>query len=95
MVDRHKVSRDRWKDVPHEERVAHVQAAAEGRRRVGTDTLVAKIVARAGKLTDEQIAQLRAILPEPDEAADERYASALGALADADMLPEQDDAEAS
>ena len=42
------------------------ELGAEGRRRVGTDRHIAAIVARAGKLTAQQVETLRSVLPEPD-----------------------------
>jgi hypothetical protein len=41
------------------------EKAAEAHRRKGTDTHIRAIVARAGKLTPEQIELLRSVLPEP------------------------------
>jgi hypothetical protein len=56
-----------WRDVSPEERRSAVEPAAEGRRRIGTDSHIRVIVARAGKLTPAQIETLRALLPDPGD----------------------------
>jgi hypothetical protein len=65
-VDRRKT---RWEEIPPEERRRLTEPAAEGRRRVGTSAHVRAIVARAGKLTPEQLELLRSVLPAPDTEA--------------------------
>ena len=55
----------RWRHLTSERRAEIQEAAAEGRRRQGTDTHIAAIVARAGRLTPEQIERLRSLLPDP------------------------------
>lgn len=67
---RHPGHRRRWSSLTPEERRAYVEPAIEGKRRVGTDSHIRAIVARAGKLTPEQIATLRALLPPPQDEAD-------------------------
>jgi hypothetical protein len=61
------VARERWDRLTPEQQQRTIAAGFAGRRRVGTDTLIRKIVERAGELTDEQVARLRALLPAPDD----------------------------
>jgi hypothetical protein len=63
-------ARERWHRRTPEQQQRTIAAGVAGRRRVGTDTLIRKIVERAGELTDEQAARLRALLPDPGPAED-------------------------
>ena len=56
-----------WEHTSPEERREYVEPAAEARRRIGTDSHIRAIVARAGKLTPQQVETLRSILPDPGD----------------------------
>jgi hypothetical protein len=72
----HEAALRRWQNRTPEQRRALAEAGAEGRRRLGTDGHIRAIVARAGKLTPEQISTLRSLLPEPESADEIKQAAA-------------------
>lgn len=63
----------RWTWLTAEERKAATRAANAARRRKGTDSHIAALIARAGDLTPEQFDRLRALLPDPGD--DQQQAS--------------------
>jgi hypothetical protein len=66
--DLSEAARERWYRRTPEDQQRVIEAGVRGRRRAGTDTLIRKIVERAGELTPVQVERLRALLPAPEAA---------------------------